>query len=119
MTIDSIDAPWNHEELPEEEIEVTVCISLSKTFKIKVDDYKAYSGNYDDPRDVIKNFTDCDLNKAVEKQVVLPHNLAEFTEKMFDHDLDLKAAKMPRYLKNAVEDCKNWNIDDFNIFHEV
>ena len=29
-------APWNQEELPEREIEVTVSVTLSKTVKIKV-----------------------------------------------------------------------------------
>ena len=118
MTVDGSDAPWNEVEKQEEEIEVTVCIAMSKTFRISVNDYDAYRGNYDDPRDIIIDYTNCNLHKAVEDQVVLPNNLAKYTESLFDADLDLKAAGMPKYLKDAISDCKDWNIDDFEIIHE-
>ena len=36
---DTKDAPWNQSEPPEEEIEVLVSITLSKSVKIKVKDY--------------------------------------------------------------------------------
>ena len=37
---DTPDAPWNQVENPEKEVEVTISITLSKTVKIKVRDYK-------------------------------------------------------------------------------
>lgn len=76
-------APWNQVELPEKEIEVTVCISLSKTVKITVDDYKKERGKYD--------FSECDIYKAVEEQVILPHTL---------------------------DSCKDWSLDDMECIIE-
>lgn len=37
---DTPDAPWNQVENPEREVEVTISITLSKTVKIKVKDYR-------------------------------------------------------------------------------
>ena len=109
---DTSDVPWYQEELPKKEIEVTVSITISKTVKIAVDDYKVEEIIDENGRYLSYDYSDCNLHKAVEEQLVLPQDLAEFTEKMFTQDLDLKAAKMPRYLKEAVTDCKDWIVDD-------
>lgn len=106
------DVPWYQEELPKKEIEVTVSITISKTVKIAVDDYKVEEIIDENGRYLSYDYSDCNLHKAVEEQLVLPQDLAEFTERMFIQDLDLKAAKMPRYLKEAVTDCKDWIVDD-------
>lgn len=115
---DTSEAPWNRESLPEKEIEVTISITLSKTLKILVDDYSVEEADDKGNKYLSYDYSDCDLYKAVEEQMVLPQNLAEFTEKMFDHDLDLKAAKMPMYLKDAIKDCKEWCVDDFKVISE-
>lgn len=106
------DAPWHQEELPKKEVEVTVSVTISKTVKIEIDDYKVEEIIDENGRYLSYDYSDCNLHKAVEEQIVLPQNLAEFTERMFTQDLDLKAAKMPRYLKEAVIDCKDWIVDD-------
>ena len=108
----AFDVPWYQEELPKKEIEVTVSITISKTVKIAVDDYKVEEIIDENGRYLSYDYSDCNLLKAVEEQLVLPQDLAEFTERMFIQDLDLKAAKMPRYLKEAVTDCKDWIVDD-------
>lgn len=108
----SFDVPWYQEELPKKEIEVTVSITISKTVKIAVGDYKVEEIIDENGRYLSYDYSDCNLHKAVEEQLVLPQDLAEFTERMFIQDLDLKAAKMPRYLKEAVTDCKDWIVDD-------
>lgn len=108
----AFDVPWYQEELPKKEIEVTVSVTISKTVKIAVDDYKVEEIIDENGRYLSYDYSDCNLHKAVEEQLVLPQDLAEFTEKMFTQDLDLKAAKMPRYLKEAVTDCKDWIVDD-------
>lgn len=112
MTVDGPDAPWNQVDLPEKEIEVTISVTLSKTVKVMVDDYEIDMDADEDGRYLSYDFSNCDLNKAVEDQVVLPQNLAEFTERMFNHDLNLKAVGMPRYLKEAIEECKGWTVDE-------
>lgn len=103
MTIDGPDAPWNAVDPPEKEVNVTICISLQKTFTLTVNDY--------DDEDLNKE----EIKKAVNDCIVLPQNLALFTERMFKEDLDLKAAKMPRYLKEAIDDCKDWDVYDYEI----
>lgn len=113
-----LNAPYNQVDLPEKEIEVTISVTLSKTVKIMVDDYSVEEDADEDGRYLSYDYSGCDLYKAVEDQVVLPQNLAEFTERMFDHDLALKKAKMPMYLKDAIEDCKRWCVDDFEIINE-
>lgn len=114
----SPNAPWNQVDLPDEEIEVTVSVSLSKTVKVKVNDYKVNYIENEDVKCTSCDFSECNLHKAVEEQIVLPQNLAEFTSRMFEHDLNLKAAGMPRYLKEAVKDCSDWHVDELEIIKE-
>lgn len=115
---DTSSAPWNQVEYPEKEIEVTVSITLSKTLKIDVDDYEVYEEEDEDGHYEVVNFDNCDLIKAVREQYTLPNELASFTTEMFNQDLNLKAVGMPRYLKNAIIDCKDWNVDEFEIIKE-
>lgn len=112
------DAPWNQVDLPEREIEVTISVTLSKTVRVTVDDYQVDEGTDEDGYYRSYDYSECDLNKAVEDQVVLPQNLAEYTERIFEHDLNLKAAGMPKYLRNAISDCKDWSIDDYEVILE-
>ena len=64
-------APWNQEDIPEREVEVTVSVTLSKTLKIKVSDYTVDSeGNVD--------YSDCNLREAVENQIILPQEAYKY-----------------------------------------
>lgn len=111
-------APWNQVDIPDKEIEVTVSVTLSKTVKVNVNDYKIDGGLDEDGPYYEYDYSNCDLHKAVEEQIVLPQNLAEYTERMFNHDLNLKAAGMPKYLKDAIKDCKDWCVDDYEVILE-
>lgn len=110
--------PDNQVDLSEKEIEVTISVTLSKTVKVIVGDYEVEEDADEDGRYLSYDFSGCNLNKAVEDQVVLPQNLAEFTERMFNHDLNLKAVGMPKYLKDAIGDCKDWCVDDYEVVLE-
>lgn len=109
-----LNAPYNQESLPKEEIEVTISVTLSKTVKVKVNDYKVEKSGVHTSYD----FSGCDLYKAVEEQVVLPQNLSRFTEEIFNHDLNLKAVGMSKYLEEAIEDCKGWYVDEFEVIKD-
>lgn len=109
---------YEQEDLPSKEVEVTISVTLSKTVKVMVDDYVVEEDADEDGRYLSYDYSDCDLQRAVEEQVVLPQNLAEYTENMFNHDLNLKAVGMPRYLKDAIADCKDWCVDDFEVILE-
>ena len=118
MGADTSSAPWNQKDNPEMEIEVTVSVTLSKSFSIRVKDYKVIEEESEDGVDFHYDFSDCDLINAVNEQVTLPQDLALCTERIFDHDLDLKRAKMPLCLKEAIEDGKYWNVDDMDVIIE-
>ena len=105
---DTKDAPWNQEELPEREIEVTISVTLSKTVKIKVSDYTITDSGKDEDGDYFEDvdYSDCDLNGAVEEQIVLP-------QKAWDYI----APKTKKNVK-AISDLKDWNVDDFEVIEE-
>lgn len=63
---DTTDAPWNQVEHPEKEVEVTISVTLSKTTKVRVNDYKMGEDGYD--------FSDCNLKRVVEDQIPLPQD---------------------------------------------
>ena len=111
-------ASYNQVNSPEIEVEVTVSITLSKTVKVLVDDYKITESADENGSYASYDLSECNLNRAVENQVVLPQNLAEYTERMFNHDLNLKAAGMPKYLKDAITDCKDWHVDEIEIIKD-
>ena len=112
-------APYNQEELPKREIEVTVYVTLSKTVKVSVSDYNVSVDADEDGMYEPYDFADCDLYKAVEEQITLPHELAEFTERMFnEHSASLKADGMPKHLECAIKDCKNWTVDEMEVIQE-
>lgn len=69
-------APWNQEELPKREIEVTISVTLSKTTKIKVSDYTITDSGKDEDGGYFENidYSDCDLEKAVKEQITLPQD---------------------------------------------
>ena len=58
-------APWSEKEYPPKDVEVTVSITVSRTMKVPVTDYVIDDEGID--------FSNCDLNKAVEDSGKLPN----------------------------------------------
>ena len=111
-------APWNQNSLPEKEIEVMVSITLSKPVKISVDDYSINVDETEDGQYLEYDFSDCNLGKAVRNQIVLPQDLAGHISNTFKYDNLFKEVNMPKHLKDAVEDCKGWKVDDYEVILE-
>lgn len=105
---DTSAAPWNQTNLPDREVEVCVSLCLSKTFKILVDDY---SIDEDDEGHTMPDFSECDLKSAIENLVILPHELSDIIKNKFKDDI-------PPGLKASIEDCSDWNVDDFEVVLE-
>lgn len=105
-------APWNNEDKKPKEVEVTASITLSKTFKINVTDYKVLDTYKDEEGNIIKDidYSECDLKTAIQEQVYLPNEAGY----LFKICLDEK--QLPTLDK--VEDLSNWNIDDFEVILE-
>lgn len=79
-------APWNQEDNPEREIEVTVSVTLSKTIKVKVSDYEVTNSGKDEDGNYFEevDYSNCDLKEAVINQELLPQ-----------------------------DKCPDWEVDDF------
>ena len=101
-------APWNQEDNPEKEIEVTVSITLSKTIKIKVSDYKIIDSGKDEDNEYFEDvdYSVCALRDAVEDQIVLPQNGW------------MHISPKSNTAKKAISDLKGWNIDEFEVIEE-
>lgn len=101
------DAPWNQVDPPEEEIEVTVSVTLSKTMRIHVSDYIVDDEGIEDGvhyRNL--DFSNCDLKGEAKNQHWLPQ---EVLERVAD------GKGLSDILK---EDCQGWNVDDFEVVQE-
>lgn len=91
-------APYNQVDLPEREIEVLVSVTLSKTVKVRVNDYKVADCGKDEDGDYFEDidYSECDLQRAVEEQVLLPHN----------------AYKTQLVETKARKDLEGWSVDE-------
>ena len=98
---DGPNAPWNQEENPEREIEVTVSVTLSKTIKVMVSDYDVINSGKDEDGNYFEDidYSNCDLKSAVEEQIVLPQTAHIYVE------------SNPK----VHEDLSNWCVDDFEV----
>ena len=92
-------APWNQEDIPEREVEVTVSVTLSKTLKIEVSDYTVDSENNVD-------YSDCNLREAVENQIILPQEAYKYVNPYTFNKHE------------TIEDLSNWDVDDFEVILE-
>ena len=98
---DNPDAPWNQEENPEREIEVTGSVTLSKTIKVKVSDYEITDSGKDEDGEYFEDidYSNCDLKGAVEKQIVLPQTAHMYVK------------SNPKVHENL----SNWCVDDLEV----
>ena len=101
---DTPNAPWNQEEQPNREIEVTVSVTLSKTVKINVDDYTV-------EEDGSIDYSSCDLNKAVIEQITLPKDVYN---KLFNVVCNSESTEAMK----ALCDLNGWSLDDFEVIKE-
>ncbi len=98
---DTPSAPWNQEENPEREIEVTISVTLSKTVKIKVSDYDVIDSGKDEDGNYFEDidYSNCNLKGAVEEQIALPQNAYIYVKSK----------------PEVHEDLSNWCVDDFEV----
>lgn len=87
----NLNAPWNLKISPEQEIEVTISVTLSKTVKVKVSDYIVVDEGVDEEGLPYQDcdYSECDLKEVAEKQIKLPQ-----------------------------DQFKDWNVDDFVVIQD-
>lgn len=102
---DTSDAPWNQVENPEREVEVTISITLSKTVKIKVNDYEIVDSGKDEDGEYFEDidYSNCDLKSTVEEQLFLPQDAGDLMVKN-----NIKEGR----------DLQNYIVDDFEVILE-
>lgn len=105
---DTKDAPWNQDDNPEREIEVTVSVSLSKTVRIKVSDYEITDSGKDEDGKYFEDidYSSCNLKRAVEEQLYLPQEAGQLIE-----DFGIGTVKA----KSIVEGLSGWNVDELEV----
>lgn len=108
-------APYNQPDISKKEIEVLVSVTLSKSVKIKVDDYTITDEGVDEDGYPYENidFSSCDLKSAVENQILLPHEVGQLLV-----DIDNNPHKIPPKSEFMKEDLCGWNVDDFEVIIE-
>ena len=106
MGADTPDAPWNQVDNPEREIEVLVSVTLSKTFKVRVSDYTIADSGEDEDGFYFEDidYSECDLKRAVEGQIVLPQEAYKYITSSGN--------------KSVKEELKDWDVDDFEVIQE-
>lgn len=99
-------APWNQTDNPEREIEVLVSVTLSKTFKVRVSDYTIADSGKDEDGFYFEDidYSECDLKRAVEEQIVLPQEAYKYITSSGN--------------KLVKEELKGWHVDDFETLQE-
>lgn len=78
-------APWNQEDPPKEELNVTVSLTISKSF-------------------IIKGHEGDDLKELVLDQIYLPTEAGEYLNE-----------SNPINLKGKIRDLSGWDVDDFEV----
>lgn len=92
-----INAPYNQAVLPAREVEVLVSVTLSKTVKVRVDDYKILDCGKNEDGDYSEDidYSECDLQGAVKEQIILPQEACFYVENF-----------------KAYRDLTGWNVDE-------
>ena len=105
---DTADAPWNKNPNKPKEIEVLVSVTLSKSFRITVDDYEITGEGKDEDGDYYQDidYSNCDLHKAVDEQLVLPQEAHKWVVPFGMLDARVK------------KDLEGWNIDEMEVIKE-
>lgn len=97
--------------IEDRDIEVLVSVTLSKTFKIKVNDYKNLGTYKDEDGNICDNidYSECNLKKEVEEQIYLPQEAGGILK-----DIDI----YPEALKTKIEHLSGWNVDEFIVIKD-
>lgn len=106
---DNSEAPWNNTEPKEEEVEVTVSLTISKTIKIKSNNYTEHF-DVDEEGHHYSYIEWNNLKRDIEDKVTLPHELAG----VIGEDDTIVNSN----LRKSIEDCKDWVVDDFEVVLE-
>ena len=108
-------APYNQVEPESLEIEVTVSVTLSKTMKIKVNDYLEEIEDDEEGKHRNIDFSVCDLQSAVNSQIYLPQDSGLIFDNYISKYSNLKNESSYNEAKKIVDDLSDWNVDEMEV----
>lgn len=107
-------APWNEQEVPEEQFGVCISQTLSKSTEVTTNDYVPVVDQDEDGYYDYNDTSDTDWKKAYENEHLTPLQLiGEFKDFLTKHLPDLKGKDEHRRAKELISECSNWVEDDF------
>ena len=108
-------APYNQVEPEPLVIEVTVSVTLSKTMKIKVNDYLEEIEDDEEGKHRNIDFSVCDLQSAVNSQIYLPQDSGLIFDNYISKYSNLKNESSYSEAKKIVDDLSDWNVDEMEV----
>lgn len=107
-------APWNEEEVPEREFEVTAELTVvhetTVTTNKYVPEYDDVTGEFD------ADTWDTDFDEIYDKDVFSLEQLMDFLKDYAEKDLASEKPSKPRWmLKRIIHDCEGWDVEDIDV----
>lgn len=111
------DAPWNEVEVPEKEFEVAVSQTLSKSTSIWTNQYQPEYDEETGHTDADTTYTD--WKKAYKDVAMTPLEIIQNCGKIAKALLEEGKTRFAGiYLKDLVEECDDWQEDDYEVIEE-
>ena len=109
---DNEDAPWNDRDMPEREFELGVTVTLSRTATVYTQNYCSYRDDEDGHLEV--DTSDTEWEKEYENShYTIPELLAKLKEYInADMHQNRKNKRLVEHLKDMLEECDSWSVDD-------
>lgn len=104
-------APWNEITPPEEEFDITITQTLSKTVTVVTDEYELIIEHDEDGGYRELNTEDTDWKDVYEREHHTPAQLISILKRILETGEELS----PRLKEYIIEDCENWCVDDYEI----
>ena len=110
-------APWNQEENPEKEFDVTISQSLSKSTTVHTKDYIDEYDGFE--KEHFINTSDTDWMAAYKEEHYTPLQLIELLKDYIEKDLiygDSKYSK--QHLEHLLKECDGWIEDETEVIED-
>lgn len=110
-------APYNEVEIPEKEFEVAISQTLSKSTSIWTNQYQPEYDEETGHTDADTTYTD--WKKAYQDVAMTPLEIINVAEKIAKALMEEgKTIFAGVYLKDLVEECQDWQDDDYEVIEE-
>ena len=109
-------APWNEQEVPEEQFDVCISQTLSKSTGVTTNDYVPIVDQDEDGYYDYNDTSDTDWKKAYKNEHLTPLQLiGEFKDFLTKHLPDPTDVKESQRFKYLISECEDWTEDETEI----